>query len=117
MLNAGPILWRSSRQSTFSMGTAEAECKAAGFIRQRLIPAIDLLTELGFPKLPVRALEDNIAAVQLSTGTRKLGKSGHGRRMIAFLEGLTDRGILWFHHTTSKENLSDVMTTSCCLLP
>ena len=29
MLNGGPIVWRSSRQSTASTATAEAEIKAA----------------------------------------------------------------------------------------
>ena len=48
MLNGGAVLWRSTRQSTVSTGTAEAECKAAGFAGQQLIPLRDLLGELGF---------------------------------------------------------------------
>ena len=67
MLNAGPILWRSSRQSTASTGTAEAECKAAGFIGQQLVPMIDLLSELGFEQSPVRVLENNIARGRKAT--------------------------------------------------
>jgi len=70
-----------------------------------------LIRELGFSQLSVRVLEDNISAVQLSLGTGKL-KSGHFRRMVAYLEGLTDRGILWLDHTPSKENPSDIMTKS-----
>ena len=57
-------------------------------------------------------LEDNSAAVQLSFGTGKLGKSGHFRRMVAYLEGLTNRNIFWLDHTPSKENPSDIMTKS-----
>ena len=53
------------------------ECKAAGFAGQQLIPVRDLLCELGFEQPSVRMLEDNSAAVQLSFGTGKLGKSGH----------------------------------------
>ena len=77
MLNGGPIMWRSTRQSAVSTGTAEAECKATGFAGQQLIPVRDLLCELGFEQPSVRMLEDNSAAVQLSFGTGKLGKSGH----------------------------------------
>ena len=112
MLNGGPIMWRSTRQSTVSTGTAEAECKAAGFAGQQLIPVRDLLCELGFEQPSVRMLEDNSAAVQLSFGTGKLGKSGHFRRMVAYLEGLTNRNIFWLDHTPSKENPSDIMTKS-----
>ena len=57
-------------------------------------------------------LEDNSAAVQLSFGTGKAGKSGHFRRMVAYLEGLTNRSIFWLDHTPSKENPSDIMTKS-----
>ena len=32
--------------------------------------------------------------------------------MVAYLEGLTDRGIIWLDHTPSKENPSDIMTKS-----
>ena len=55
-------------------------------------------------------LEDNSATVQLSFGTGKAGKSGHFRRMVAYLEGLTNRSIFWLDHTPSKENPSDIMT-------
>ena len=112
MLNGGPIIWRSTRQSTVSTGTAEAECKAAGFAGQQLIPLRDLLSELGFEQPSVRMLEDNSATVQLSFGTGKAGKSGHFRRMVAYLEGLTNRSIFWLDHTPSKENPSDIMTKS-----
>ena len=57
-------------------------------------------------------LEDNSATVQLSFGTGKAGKSGHFRRMVAYLEGLTNRSIFWLDHTPSKENPSDIMTKS-----
>ena len=48
MLNGGPIVWRSSRQSTASTATAEAEVKAAGMIGQQLIDVVNLLGEFGF---------------------------------------------------------------------
>ena len=112
MLNGGAVIWRSSRQSTVSTGTAEAECKAGGFIGQQAIPLIDLLSELGFEQPSVRVLEDNIATVQLSMGTGKVGKSGHFRRMVSYLEGLTERKIIWLDHTPSKENPSDILTKS-----
>lgn len=48
MLNGGALLWRSTRQSTASTGTPEAECNAAGFAGQQLMPFRDLLAELGF---------------------------------------------------------------------
>ena len=57
-------------------------------------------------------LEDNIATVQLSMGTGKVGKSGHFRRMVSYLEGLTERKIIWLDHTPSKENPSDILTKS-----
>ena len=112
MLNGGAVLWRSTRQSTASTGTAEAECKAAGFAGQQLIPLRDLMAELGFEQPSVRMLEDNSATVTLSMGTGKTGKSGHFRRMVAYLEGLTNRGILWLDYTPSKENPSDILTKS-----
>ena len=43
MLNGGPIVWRSSRQSTASTATAEVEVKAAGMIGQQLIDVVNLL--------------------------------------------------------------------------
>ena len=102
MLNGGAVIWRSSRQSTVSTGTAEAECKAGGFIGQQAIPLIDLLSELSFEQPSVRVLEDNIATVQLSMDTGKVGKSGHFKLMVSYLEGLTVRKIIWLEHTPSK---------------
>ena len=32
--------------------------------------------------------------------------------MVAYLEGLTNRGILWLDYTPSKENPSDILTKS-----
>ena len=112
MLNGGIVLWRSARQSALSTATAEAECKAAGFAGQQLIPLRDLLSELGFSQPSVRVLEDNSATVTLSMGAAKSGKSGHFRRMVAYLEGLTNRGILWLDYTPSKENPSDILPKS-----
>lgn len=112
MLNGGAVLWRSTRQSTVSTGTAEAECKAAGFAGQQLIPLRDLLGELGFVQPSVRMMEDNSACVTLSMGTAKSGKHGHFRRMVAYLECLTNRGIFWLDYTPSKENPSDILTKS-----
>ena len=86
MLNGGAVLWRSTRQSTVSTGTAEAECKAAGFAGQQLIPLRDLLGELGFVQPSVRMMEDNSACVTFSMSTAKSGKHGHFRRMVAYLE-------------------------------
>ena len=73
---------------------------------------LGLLSELGFDQPSVRMLDDNSATVQLSFGTGKAGKSGHFRRMVAYLEGLTNRSIFWLDHTPSKENPSDIMTKS-----
>ena len=63
MLNGGAVLWRSTRQSTASTGTAEAECKASGFAGQQLITLRDLMDELGFEQPSVRMIEDNSATV------------------------------------------------------
>ena len=89
MLNGGAVLWRSTRQSTASTGTAEAECKAAGFAGQQLIPLRDLMGELGFEQPSVRMMEDNSATVTLSYGDAKTGKHGH------FIDGwwLTWKGL------------------------
>ena len=112
MLNGGAVLWRSTRQTTASTGTAKAECKAAGFAGQQLIPLRDLMGELGFEQPSVRMMEDNSATVTLSYGDAKTGKHGHFRRMVAYLEGLTNRGIFWLDYTPSKENPSDILTKS-----
>ena len=69
-------------------------------------------SELEFSQPSVRVLEDNSATVTLSMGAAKSGKSGHFRRMVAYLEGLTNRGILWLDYTPSKENPSDILTKS-----
>ena len=60
MLNGGPVVWRSTRQTTASTGTTEAESKAATFIGQHTHWHKDFLSELGFPQPPVRLLEDNL---------------------------------------------------------
>ena len=57
-------------------------------------------------------MEDNSACVTLSMGHAKSGKHGHFRRMVAYLEGLTNRGTFWLDNTPSKENPSDILTKS-----
>ena len=89
MLNDGPVVWRSTRQTTASTGTTEAESKAACFIGQHCRWHKDLITELGCPQPPVRIMEDNEGQVCLSNGTNH-GKSGHFRRAVGYFEGLTN---------------------------
>ena len=109
MLNGGPVVWRSTRQTTASTGTTEAESKAATFIGQHTHWHKDFLSELGFPQPPVRLLEDNKGVVDLSYGTTA-GKSGHFRRSVAYYEGLVNRGVCWFDKVPSGENGADVLT-------
>ena len=109
MLNDGPVIWRSNRQTTTSTSTTESESKAACFIGQQCRWHKDLITELGCPQPPVRIMEDNQGQVYLSNGTNH-GKSGHFRRAVGYYEGLVDRGILWFDKTPSNENGSDIFT-------
>ena len=109
MLNDGPVVWRSTRQSTTSTGTTEAESKAACFIGQQCNWHIDLLTELGHPQPPVRIMEDNRGVVCLAEGTNH-GKSGHFRRAVSYYEGLSDRSLLWFDKIPSENNTADTLT-------
>ena len=109
MLNDGPVVWRSTRQSTTSTGTTEAESKAACFIGQQCNWHIDLLTELGHAQPPVRIMEDNRGVVCLAEGTNH-GKSGHFRRAVSYYEGLSDRSLLWFDKIPSENNTSDTLT-------
>uniref|UniRef100_A0A7S2CM41 Uncharacterized protein n=1 Tax=Octactis speculum TaxID=3111310 RepID=A0A7S2CM41_9STRA len=53
-----------------------------------------------------------VETVTLSYGDAKTGKHGHFRRVLAYLEGLTNRGIFWLDYTPSKDNPNDILTKS-----
>ena len=67
LLNGSAISWKSKRQPTIALSTAEAEYMAASRASQEVVYLRRLLNNLGFPQMnPTIVYEDNEAAIRWS---------------------------------------------------
>ena len=67
MLNGGPIIWSSQKQSIVALSSAEAEYIAASSLAQEILWLQGFLQEIGTPmNVPIGIQEDNQVCIALS---------------------------------------------------
>lgn len=107
----GAIAWKSKRQTTTALSTAEAEymglsdaAKESKWLRQ-------LLGELGIePERPFPIYSDNEAAVNLSKNPVQHERSKHIDIRYHFVREQQEDGTLQVSRVSSKNNVADIMT-------
>ena len=112
MLNGAAVSWRSKRQSTVALSTAEAEFVAASSLVQEVIYLRKLLTNMGFPQTePTVIFEDNECCVAWSEGS--VGGSERAKHIDLrkhFVHDAVQAKILKLQKIDSKNNAADLLT-------
>ena len=112
MLNGAAIAWRSKRQSSVALSSAEAEYMAGSTQVQEVISLRKLLTNLGFPQHePTIIYADNATCISWSEGSvAGSNRAKHVDLRIHFLHDAVKAGHLMLQKIDTKHNFSDVLT-------
>ena len=112
MLNGAAISWRSKRQTTVALSTAEAEFISASAMVQEVIYLRKLLENLGFPqKEPTPVFADNETCIKWSEGA--VGGSERAKHVdlrIHFVHDAVAAKHLKLNKIESKLNGADILT-------
>jgi hypothetical protein len=112
MLNGAAISWRSKRQPTVALSSAEAEFISASSMVQEVIFLRKFLTNLGFPQsAPTPVFADNETCIAWSEGS--VGGSDRAKHVdlrMHFVHEARQAGHLQLHKIDSKLNGADILT-------
>ena len=112
MLNGAAISWRSKRQPTIALSTAEAEFISASAMVQEVIYLRKFLGNLGFPQTaPTPVFADNETCIAWSEGS--VGGSERAKHVdlrVHFVHEARTAGHLQLHKIDSKLNAADILT-------
>ena len=112
MLNGAAISWRSKRQTTVALSTAEAEYISASAMVQEVIYLRKFLENLGFPqKEPTPVFADNETCIKWSEGS--VGGSERAKHVdlrIHFVHEAVTAKHLKLNKVDSKLNGADILT-------
>ncbi len=114
MLNGAAISWRSKRQPTVALSSAEAEFISASSMVQEVIFHRKFLTDLGFPQTastPVFADNETcIAWSEGSVGCSDLAKHVDLSMHFVTVHEAREASHLQLHKIDSKLNAADILT-------
>ncbi|CAI7852967.1 unnamed protein product [Closterium sp. NIES-54] len=110
-LGTGVVSWRSTRPSSVSGSSCEAEVYAVAMAAQELCWLSFLLTDLGErPCSPLVLFADNRSAVLLCEEPRLVGKAKHIQLCYFLLRELQQRGQAIVRRVVSEANTADIFT-------
>ncbi|CAI7800040.1 unnamed protein product [Closterium sp. NIES-54] len=111
-LGSGVVSWRSTRSSSVSLSTCEAELYAGTMAAQEARWLSFLLAELGYPQPAPTLWCDNESTIHLTKDVVFHGRTKHIEVRHYFLRELVQREQLKAEHTASDCNLADLFTKS-----
>ena len=112
MLNGAAISWRSKRQPTVALSSAEAEFISASAMVQEVIYLRKFLANLGYPQTdPTPVFADNETCIAWSEGS--VGGSERAKHIdlrVHFVHEASTAGHLVLRKLDSKVNAADILT-------
>lgn len=103
--------WRSKKQSTVALSTAEAEYLAATHAAKQILWHRSLFDELEIPQPKTSILfSDNQAAMSISHHPEFHARTKHIDIAHHFLRDLVEEGTIEIIYIQTRENLADVFT-------
>ena len=114
MLNGAAVSWRSKRQTTVALSTAEAEFVTASSLVQEVIYLRKLLNNIGFPQTEQTIIfEDNKCCIAWSEGfVGGSDRSKHIDLRKHFVHDAVQAKILKLQKIDSKNNAADLLTNA-----
>lgn len=107
----GPVSWRSRKQNTVALSTAEAEYVALSSAAQECVWMRRLVAELGNPPGgPTIILEDNQSSIAMAKNPQFHGRAKHIDIKHHFIREQVSAGSIELKYCPTQEMLADVLT-------
>jgi len=105
------VIWNSTKQSTYSLSTAETEYKALSETLKETLYMKALMEELGLKQdLPLRVYEDNTATIAMSNNPIINKKSKHIELAFHFFKDFVQQKVVQLFYIASKNQEADLLT-------
>lgn len=111
LLGGGPVIYRSKRQSTVALSSAEAEYMALALATQEVVWLRFLLGELGLqPTGASKILMDNKSAISIATNQGYTPRAKHIDLRAHFVRDHVEQGNIKLEYVPSGDQLADFLT-------
>ena len=111
LIAKGPVSWKSRKQSTVALSTAEAEYVALSAAIQECMWIQRLLSELGNPPDgPTTILEDNQSSIAMARNPQFHGRAKHINIKHHFVREQGSNGSTKLQYCPTEDMLADVLT-------
>lgn len=112
-LGGSPISWKSKKQHTVSLSSAEAEYRSLRRVTAELAWLTRVLSELNVPNItPVPVKCDNQAAIHIAKNPVFHERTKHIELDCHFVREKLQDGLISLSHTHTKNQLADLFTKS-----
>ena len=110
-IGGGPVSWRSKKQSSVALSTAEAEYMALASAGQEAVWMRLLTAELcGNSMKELTIFEDNQSAIQMSKNPKFHGRAKHIGIKFHFIRELVSDGAVKLQYCLTEEMIADMLT-------
>jgi hypothetical protein len=111
MMNGGPISWKSVKQKSVSLSTAESEWCAASEAGKELLYLRIIMREFGFPQLgPMHLYEDSRAVTAIAENPSNRKGARHIDMREHFVDQLVKDRIVKLVQCRTKKMVADALT-------
>ncbi|KAK9064777.1 hypothetical protein SSX86_016159 [Deinandra increscens subsp. villosa] len=113
LLGGSPISWKSKKQATISLSSAEAEYRSMRRVTAELAWLTRLLHEFNLPNMePIPLKCDSQAAIHIAKNPVYHERTKHIEIDCHFVREKLEAGLISLHHVPSAEQLADILTKS-----
>ena len=110
-ISGGPVSWRSKKQSSVALSTAEAEYVALASSAQEAVWMRQLTTELGSaPTDATTIFEDNQSAISMASNPQFHGRAKHISIKYHFIREKVSDGMVKLRYCPTNEMIADMLT-------
>ena len=110
-ISGGSISWKSRKQTSVALSSAEAEYMALAAAAQEALWLIQLTTELGSETTePLTIYEDNQATISMTKNPQYHGRSKHVAIKYHFIREHVSDGSVQLEYCPTKDMVADMLT-------
>jgi len=110
-LGSGPISWRSKRQTSVALSTAEAEYMSASVACQEALWIKELLKQIGIDvSKPITMFSDNQSAIAMGENPGQHNRTKHILIRYHFIRDQIEKGSVNLSYCPTQDNVADVFT-------